>query len=201
MNPSIDDQNLDEPHFDEEATILAARPVVPLEEVRSAKRSKGALAVVLAVGGGLIIGLLAATLMFRYFSVSQPPVEETTSATEQPANQLPPISSGVEANTDDVATVTTEVEQIPVESEETVAPRAPAPERKPQVEPRPRVIVNEPRVSEEDEEERQREIRRAERQEERRERRRAARKQQRAEADGNDDLSRIREIFEGTPRP
>ena len=76
----------------------------------------------------------------------------------------------------------------------------------PKVEPRRPVVVREsqPPVEEENDEETERAIRRAERQEERRERRRAVREARRQERQSNktaDDLTRIREIFEGAPKP
>ena len=85
MNSTIDDRitdgrNLDEPHFDEESTLLAARPVVPLEEVKAERRSKTGVAVALAISGGLLIGLLAATLIYRYLGSDRVPTEETTTA-------------------------------------------------------------------------------------------------------------------------
>ena len=112
MNSTVEDRmtgghNLDEPHFDEEATILAARPVVPLNEVKAEKRSKAGVAVALAIGGGLLIGLLAATLIYRYLGANLVP-GETTRVAEQPASpvgqqtsdQLPSPAGGAVAGDD-----------------------------------------------------------------------------------------------------
>lgn len=217
MNSTIDDQtaggqNLDEPHFDEEATILAARPVVPLEEVRETKRSKRGMALAFAIGGGLLVGLLAATLIYRYLSVSQPAPQPTVVA-EQPVNQLPAVAGGATASV-------TEAEPPPVEEEKPIIvpedrDTQPAPEeprtartRESASEPAPRrpVTVREARrqADDEEDEEAERAMRRADRQEERRERRRALRQAKREERQSRqqpDDLTRIREIFEGSPRP
>ncbi|HKO59717.1 MAG TPA: hypothetical protein VJV03_01035 [Pyrinomonadaceae bacterium] len=217
MNPTIDEpNNLDEPHFDEEATILSARPVVPLDEVpetRSSKRPVTRVALSLAIIGGLLIGLLAATLIFRYWSVGE---RATTTAAEQPAQpaEQPPVqpsspAGGAVATVDEAANESMP-EEKPAVTEEKLEPepeesrRVETPDRPSPVEPRRPVIVRDtPRTDGEDEEE-DRATRRSQRQEERREQRRAARearRQEREQRSTNDDLTRIREIFEGTPRP
>lgn len=219
MNSTIDDRiagghNLDEPHFDEESTILAARPVVPLDEVKTEKRSKASVAVALAIGGGLLVGLLAATLIYRYLGASQVPRGETTTVAEQPAspaggpttNQLPSPAGGAVGVND--SAVTSAEDETPDEAD-TEAPERQLDkeqDRVPEVAPRRPVVVREsrPPVDEEEDEEAERAIRRAERQEERRERRRAVREARRQERQPDrraDDLTRIREIFEGAPKP
>lgn len=227
MNSTIDDritggQNLDEPHFDEESTILAARPVVPLDEVKAERRSKAGVAVALAISGGLLIGLLAATLIYRYLGSDRVPTEETATVAEQPvspvgeetADQLPSSAGGAVVGVDDSA-VTSIEDAKPAETD--TETREPAPEveeskpvrtqdRAPEVSPRRPVVVRETRspAAEEQDEEVDRAIRRTERQEERRERRRAmreARRQGRQPNQTADDLTRIREIFEGAPKP
>ena len=213
MNSTIDDQitagqNLGEPHFDEEATI-AARPVVPLGEVKAEGRSKAGAAVALAIGGGLLIGILAATLIYRYLSASQTPIVETTTVAEQKANPLPGAAGGAAVGVEDSA-VTTGEEDNSVETATETRERLPENEeskpirnqdRSPEVAPRRPIVVREsqPPIEEEDVEA-VRAIRRAERQEERRDRRRAKRQQRQADQTA-DDLTRIREIFEGAPKP
>ena len=215
MNSTVNNRmagghNLDEPHFDEEATILAAQPVVPLDEVKSQNRSKAGVAVALAIGGGLLIGLLAATLIYRYLGAGQVPQGETATVAEQPAgpageqpsNQLPSPAGGAVGVND--SAVTSAEDEMPAEAD--TETRDEEPDRAPEVAPRRPVVVREsrPPVDEEDDEEAERTIRRAERQEERRERRRAireARRQERQPDRRADDLSRIREIFEGAPKP
>jgi hypothetical protein len=217
MKSTIDEPtDLDEPHFDEEATILA-RPVVPLDEVKETKRSKGGLALTLAIVGGLLIGLLAATLIYRYLSASQPATVETTvveppaPAAEQPSVETLTPAGGAIASVDKAVD-----ETIP---DEKPAGAADNPEPKPEeprtvrtpnppseTEPRRPVIVRDsPRpADEEEDEEVDRAMRRAQRQEERRERRRSvreARREERQRPAASDDLTRIREIFEGTPKP
>lgn len=224
MNSTIDEriasgQNLDEPHFDEEATVLAARRVVPLDQVK-AERSKAGLAVALAIGGGLLIGIFAATLIYRYLSTNQVPGGETTVADqpvspvgEQISSQLPSPSGGAVGVADSAATsserekpdeIDTETSGRESEAEESRPVRSE--DDAPEVAPRRPVVGrgSRPPVWDVDDEEWERANRRAERQEERRERRRAireARRQQRQPNQTADDLTRIREIFEGAPKP
>src|SRR5688572_20446341 len=220
MNSTVDDQmaggnNLDEPHFDEEATILAAQPVVPLDQVKAGKRSQPGVAVALAIGGGLLIGLSAATLIYSYLGANPVPRAETTTVAEQPAspvgeqpNQLPSPAGGAVAGGD--SAVTSVEDQTAAENDTETSGRElevaeSEPVRTPEVEPRrPVVRESRPPVDEETDEETERAIRRAERQDERRERRRAVREARRQERQSDktaDDLTRIREIFEGAPKP
>jgi cytoskeletal protein RodZ len=203
---------LDEPHFDEEATLLSAQPVVPLVEVQAKTRSKARFALALAIGGGLVIGLLAATLIYRYIGANERQVVETTAVTEQPnTDQQQNSAGGHTASADETAAIATEEEETPTVTPQETEP-VPAQPETAAVEPEPpprnapgsrQVIVRDsPEIA--DDEDVDREIRRTERQEERRERRRAARearKEPRERAQTTDDLLRIREIFEGTPRP
>ena len=50
----------DEPHFDEEWTILSARPVVPLDKLNSAANSRSALKLVSAFMAAIVLGALVA---------------------------------------------------------------------------------------------------------------------------------------------
>ena len=188
---------LDEPHFDEEATLLAARPVVPLVEVKAKTRSRARWALSLAIVGGLLVGLLGATFLYRYLGSSEPRVEETTAVTEQPAE--PQTSAG---GTVPVAEETaSEEEKAAVEPSQETKPEAgqetrPAPARTDSVpekaepptrsapKPRPVIVTDSPDRSEE-EEMREREIRRARRQEERREERRACSPPRQSRASAN----------------
>lgn len=49
---------LSEPHFDDEATVLSARRVVPLDQLRDTTRSRRRLVVALAVTSTLLLGVL-----------------------------------------------------------------------------------------------------------------------------------------------
>lgn len=65
---SDDNLQIGEPHFEEEATLLSAQPVVPLDEIRDDKpeaSSRKHLAFGLSILASLIIGALGATVVFR----------------------------------------------------------------------------------------------------------------------------------------
>ncbi|MFN2491463.1 MAG: hypothetical protein ABR501_01085 [Pyrinomonadaceae bacterium] len=96
------DSSLDEPHFDEEATVLA-RPVVPLEKVAASPRVRKGLAsshgkrgwiFVLTVAGALLAGMAATTF---YYSRSN---NKARSANE--AATITSGSSGTEAQLTEV---------------------------------------------------------------------------------------------------
>ena len=64
---------LREPHFDEEATVLSARPVVPLEVVKAEERSKKHLLFGLAMACSLVMGAVAAKLIYKQRGNGQVP--------------------------------------------------------------------------------------------------------------------------------
>jgi hypothetical protein len=188
---------LGEPHFDEEATLLSARPVVPLDEIRSEWRSGKRLIFGLAMSCSLVMGALAATLIYKQRGHTQSTatstavpgaagivVDEPVSAPAT-AEKVGGAATGVSSET---AATTVEKKQqgaVSRAAEPTV------------VETKPK--KNLPEVVEE------RELTRAERVEARRLRRRLER-QARRESGGrprrtSDDLLRIRDIFEGPSRP
>jgi hypothetical protein len=197
---------LDEPHFDEEATLLSAQPVVPLEEVKAKTRSKARLALALAIGGGLLIGLLAATLIYSYIGSSQPQVLETAATTEQPAAALENSAGGAigrvetPVTADDVTPQPVVTEEPPVEPAPVKTDPATAKPKIQQSTPKTRPVIivrDEPEL--EDDDDMDREARRAARQAKRQ--RRVTKEARRERAQTTDDLLRIREIFEGSPRP
>jgi hypothetical protein len=94
MESSItDQQSLDadlqitEPHFDEEATVLSARPVVPIRTVTANPRFKRSWALGLALTGALSIGVIATALYYTRLKT-----ETLTGADSQT------ISAGAEAS-------------------------------------------------------------------------------------------------------
>ncbi|MEP6570122.1 MAG: hypothetical protein ABJC10_10130 [Acidobacteriota bacterium] len=60
-----DDLPLAEPHFDEQATLLSARPVVPLEQIKAEGRSRRRIAFGLAIAGSLVLGAIGGVLLFK----------------------------------------------------------------------------------------------------------------------------------------
>jgi hypothetical protein len=223
---------LDEPHFDE-ATLLSARPVVPLEVVEAKSRSINRLLVGSAILLALLVGVLGAT--FIYKSRWRAQTTRATATENAPAQSELSVEGGIAGveSQEFEQIVEPEEPRIVVESQGTeTAASNQKPNERPVVknaraklppvisrQPSPERQVNRPRDDEADygalEEDiaRQRdldkEIRRAERREERRAERREERRPRRVEKEAKhqgedrstDDLLRIREIFEGRPRP
>ena len=187
---------LDEPHFDEEATVLSARPVVPLQEIKAEEQSRKRLIVGLAMACSLTMGALAATLIYK-----QRGEQSTAVSTAVPgaAGMVvdPPASSSATAEVGGGAVAdtlpeggatTAEKKSVPSVSDSTASTAVELQRKK-----------NLPEQVEE------LEVTRAERIDSRRLRRRSERQAWR-ESGGrqrktSDDLLRIRDIFEGPARP
>jgi hypothetical protein len=184
------------PHFDDELTVLTARPVVPLEEIDGKRRRRYwflAGAFVMAMLLGASSALLASYLKFR--NVPEPasqisvvePEPAPVAAAEAPATDVGsdlPVVDNIEEESPDPEPAKTEA---PVKRRAIVT-------RRPDPEPDER-----PKMSEDDE---LRSIRDAElfdQWEERRARRVLRRERRRAER-SNRDLSNLDEIFEGRRR-
>jgi len=200
------DLQLSEPHFDEEATLLSARPVVPLGDVRAAARSGRRLAFGLAMVVAVMAGAFGATLIHKQSGQKQATaiVETGTPLPEPAVPEGQPLSvaagaisdspaSSVAENVDDVAMPEVHKDGATTETRKS-APLFSAksgPKETPQ-----NGAGNQPD---------ERELRRAERMEARRLRRNAEREAKREargrKSQSSDDLFRIREIFEGSPRP
>jgi hypothetical protein len=191
------------PHFDDDWTLLSARPVVPLEQIEAKERHRrhwilgGAFAIAMMLGAAS--ALVASYLKLRNVpnSVSEISEVETPTTplavTETMASQLPLAENGGE--------VPTEIPTI----DEFINPVTPKkPRRKPAIRnnsdfTRPRV-VREP--DEQDELNRIREAVLFDSWQERRARR-AVRRERRSRVDHHDrnrDLSNLDEIFEGPRR-
>ena len=221
---SGDEIQLEEPHFDEESTILSARPVVPLEVVEAKSRSMRRVLIGLAIVVALLVGAFAATFVYKLRGEQQ---ASTEARSQDSVPQIQLVEGRVAAieSQESEPIVVAEPPQ-PADSDKK-QPEEPAvvknvPATSPRLisrEPSPRV----PRTgirSRKDEpidedlasqRELNQEIRRAERREERRQDRREERRARRVEeakhqgrdrdSRSTDDLLRIREIFEGRPKP
>ena len=191
----FDNEALTEPHFDEEATIAAARPVVPLEEIK-AEPNYRRFALGLAILGALIVGTLGGTFIYKQRH-SKPAAEivdlavtgsgaSSQEMSEQPITetQTPNVSTG-----NDAATVSEAEPSQPV-----VSNRRPT-----RTIAQPEPVYREESISRED----RKEARRLARIEARRARRaeRQAEREDWGRRKSSDDLLRIREIFEGPRRP
>lgn len=195
---SEDDLQLAEPHFDREATVLSARPVVPLDEVKARAISGKRLAFGLAVVVSLMVGALGAILIYKQLNqkpataIVEMAVAGSGASTQDPAVAAP--STG-EATEDDVAEA--EVPDTGVVAEDQKPKAQPQLTRKVESARGPRPKQS---ISQVDE----KELRRADRIDARRLRRkeeREARREARSKSKSPDDLLRIREIFEGSRRP
>lgn len=188
---------LTEPHFDEEATVLSARPVVPLEEIQSEERSRKRVLFGLAIACSLALGALSAMLFYKN-SGQEAPVEITQAAPGAagvtPDAPVAAIAESVDAAATGV-TPTSEA-QIPTstvsrKSLPAVSRNSRVVERKAETPMPPQMEENRGNWDERFYERRRRRI-------SERETMRESRRQQRRSAD---DLLRIRDIFEGPPRP
>ncbi len=239
QDPSPAEIELDEPHFDE-ATLLTARPVVPLEVVEAKSRSLNRVLIGSAIVVALFIGVFAASFIYRSRGVT--PKTSAAATEDAPAQSELAVEGGVAAVESPEIEPVAELQEPVVEPEETepVASDRKQPNERPAVKnapansspvisrrPPPARQVNRPANDEADygaleediarQRELDKEIRRAERREERRalrreerrsemrEERRPRRVEKEAKHQGGDrptdDLSRIREIFEGRPKP
>jgi hypothetical protein len=221
---SDDNLQIAEPHFEEEATLLSAQPVVPLDEIRDDKPEAGSKkhwAFGLSIVASLIIGAVGATMVFRQRgqrSASEI-VETAIAGSEATAkgSSASAVSTGEVSEADRDLSGGTVPEANSAEAQ-AVAPleqqtaRQIARQNPPLSRKTPTEVLrrnDDSQVQIESEEviypEDERELRRAERIEARRQRRRMA---AREEWDRNGrrrrrsgDLLRIREIFEGSRRP
>jgi hypothetical protein len=172
-----------QPHFDDELTVLSAQPVVPLEQIEAKVKHRRRWFLGSAFAVAMLLGA-ASALVSAYFKLRSAPEPEIQTLSMSAVLPEP----------------TPEASVLPV-VESTPTPRPRERDRSTQV-VRP---VVEPLRNEEDElknireavlyeEWQERRMRRAERRAERRERRRALR-------DSDRDLSNLDEIFEGRRRP
>jgi hypothetical protein len=180
---------LAEPHFDDEATLLSARPVVPLREIRAEERSGKRLAVGAAMVFSLLVGAVGATLIYKQRGQRQATaiVDAAVPGVDGMAVDEPDTS--VAENAQDAATGILQEADSPTADKALASPAA----KSSSVETSRRHQVTE------------RELLRAERNESRRLKRESARDAQKdsrgRRSKSSDDLLRIREIFEGSPRP
>lgn len=191
------------PHFDDEATVQSARPVVLLEEVRRASRSKQKRLLGAALCLAAIVGAVAASLVFS--DRSQPSDDSATAtlpeSSEKASTDFITASgeaSGATVNPDETVAIDTSAAAasdpqdgaLDVRTSSRVSRQQPI--RSFRVSKPVEKAVSRPEPEAEDRELDERAARREERREARRLRR---------ERRAGDGLTRIREIFEGSPRP
>lgn len=196
---AVFDPALSLPHFDEDATLLSARPVVPLHEVKAQTRSRRHIVFGLTIVAAILVGAISATLLLMQngqnsqsaaeAEVNQPTVSSSGAAggsTSESAEARVPVPAEPDNEPQTTEVPSAHDSSIKKRSTATISRRSVKPAGSPD------------QVSDEDFENDGFEPRRAERREARREARRQRRN--RREQVG-DELLRIREIFEGSPRP
>jgi hypothetical protein len=209
--------SLSEPHFDDEATLLSARPVVPLHEIKAAERSNWRLTLGLTLVVAVLGGAFGATLIYRQqrqapatANLEIAPASGET-ATPDGGETTPEVATGMEpsggaadapAPAASASAKASTVSDVPVrESRESVPRLRKSATSVAQTAVNPDETVPEEVNSPEDE----LAARRAERREARRQWREAQRESwgdvRRRRVQRADDLLRIREIFEGPQRP
>jgi hypothetical protein len=195
MDSNIEDRRdsdgnllLGEPHFEEEATLLSAQPVVPLERVASERRLSRRMSFGIAIISSLALGALAAKLIYRSGGNEQPAAVVSEAARDNAGLASGPTPAPIA----EARGGSTEVLQRATDVDGQSKPRTLV--RQEPKEVKPRKLLPLPRA--------EREARRNQEfendQKATRERRKEARRHQSRTADG---LSRIREIFEGPARP
>ena len=191
-----------EPNFDDERTLLSAKPVVPLEKINAKARHRrqwllgGAFAIAMMLGA-------ASALLASYLKLRNVPQTATTELSVEPdvaaapvavAGSVPSDTPVVENESSEPLVETPVPEETPKESvatRRTVAPKhIPEPVEQPDTR----------RMSEEEDLERIREAVLYDQWQERRARRATRRERRRAERYNHRDLSNLDEIFEGRRR-
>lgn len=192
------------PHFDEDATLLSARPVVPLNEVKAETSSRRRVIFGLTILAAILLGAISATLLLMQSGNNTESAADTT--LNQPLTPASGVAGGSASESADASILELgEPDEQPQPAKapvvnnspnSTVAKRTEAPiQRRPS---RSIKMSSSDRDVEENLANDEIELRRAER----REARRAARRENRRQREQSvDDLLRIREIFEGSPRP
>ena len=183
---------LSEPHFDEEATLLSARPVVPLAEIKAESNSgRKSFSLGLALVAAVMVGALGATVILKQRSPNEriSGSKTATSVSPELEGQAPTLAaaggSGFDTTvpqptTDENAANLSKPDSSRAKASgdagrnETVRLREKKEMRQPT-----RVETTDAKVKAE----------------------REARREKRNQRGQSDDLLRIREIFEGSPRP
>ena len=200
--------NLNEPHFDEEATVLSAKPVVPLQEIKTRETSKKRLVLGAAMLFAVLVGAVGGVFVYKQRSENEtnatalrenPEVEGSAGAVAEPATaeqSLAEAGSGAVPEMEPPR-VTKSEPQTTVAKSVNVVPAAEKTNRPVKHADRDDVIIA-------DRDDDERELRRQQRMEARQMRRRGEwvdMREGRRRRNNSDDLLRIRDIFEGQRRP
>ncbi|HEU4477305.1 MAG TPA: hypothetical protein VFR80_02230 [Pyrinomonadaceae bacterium] len=190
------------PHFDDEATVQSARPVVPLHEVKRIALTRRNIVLGAALCLAAVVGALVASIIYSQPSQRAPEeaaatIPDTTDSEDfvAPSGE----ASGSTVNPEDAVASNTETAASDEADSERPVNRVISRDRQPKianprVEKQPDLVVSQPKIQDRGD----LDVRAEEEllREQRREARRARRERR-----ANDGLTRIREIFEGSPRP
>ena len=182
-----------EPHFDDERTLLSARPVVPLQKIEAKARHRrqwflgGAFAIAMMLGA-------ASALVASYLKLRNVP-QTATELSAQPEDTPAQVAVAESSPSDTPLTET----EPPVTTKKESAPKHKAVLVRPDAEPVQPHDAGQ--MSEEEQLQRIRDAVLYDEWQERRARRVTRRERRRAERYNHRDLSNLDEIFEGRRRP
>lgn len=200
--------DLNEPHFDEEATVLSARPVVPLEEIKTRETSKKRLVLGAAMLFAVLVGAVGGVFVYKQRGenetnatvlMANSEVEGSAGALAEPATAERSVAEAGSGAVPEVEPreVTKSRPQTTVPKSVNVVPAAEKTDKRVKHAERDDVISA-------DRDDDERELRRQQRIEARQMRRRGEwvdMREGRRRRNNSDDLLRIRDIFEGPRRP
>ena len=202
-------QEYSEPHFNDEQTLRAAQPVVPLEKIKAETRHRRLWFLAGAFAIAMMLGAFSA-LLASYVKLRNAPQVATEVSAQEPEAEPEPVvvAESVPSESPVVEEENPESSELEDSEEATEPPATPKPEsavRRRTVAQRHSAHPDEERDTRElsDDEDLDR-IRRAvlyDEWQERRARRALRRERRRAERYNNRDLSNLDEIFEGRRRP
>ena len=200
---SVQDWTPPQPHFDDELTVLSARPVVPLKKINARVKHRRRW----LLGGAFVIAMMlgaGSALLASYLRLRNVPAPAAAAAEVSQEEITPEPLAVAESGPSESPVVEESVEEpFPVTSDAHEPKKAAAVKRRTIVRSTPNLDVprNESNVDEEEDLNRIREAVLYDQWQERRARRATRRDQRRIDRYNHRDLSNLDEIFEGRRKP
>ena len=202
VNNLADSARRSQPHFDDERTLLTARPVVPLKKLEAKARHRRQWVLGGAFAVAMMLGAASALVVASYLK-PRAVAQTATELSFEP--EVAPAPVAIAANqTTDSTVVSEEPEDETEHVEETTTPippkqESPAKHRVAISKPNPEPVVEPDAddMSDDEQSERMRDAELYDEWQERRARRAQRRERRRAERYNHRDLSNLNEIFEG----
>jgi hypothetical protein len=191
-------EQLTSPHFDDEATLISARKVVPLDEVAQKPFVKSKMAQHLSLAMVGVLGLLVAIGLYSYVR----PESDVTHTELNAKTGSESVARKADGGTLQPVTKSDSDSDAPADSDQTVSKTAAHSTEKIKVKDKVAETPVPARVSPSEDEQTEIEdwqVRREMRREARRQERQAMRERRRREF--RDDIFRVRDLFEGRNRP